>query len=74
MAEVAAEKAERRILVAVDESDESVYALTWCLSNLVSPNFNDTLFLVYAKNPPTVYTGLDGTGRRQPYYWSEGIL
>lgn len=75
MAEAAAaEKAERRILVAVDESEESMYALTWCLNNLVSPNFDDTLFLVYAKRPPAVYTGLDGTGRRDPLKLSLSIL
>ncbi|KAK4802973.1 hypothetical protein SAY86_001176 [Trapa natans] len=71
MAETAAEeKAERRIVVAVDEGEESTYALTWCLTNLVSSNFKDTLFLVYARSAPTVYTGLDGTG----YMFSSDIV
>ncbi|KAG9138714.1 hypothetical protein Leryth_021023 [Lithospermum erythrorhizon] len=36
MAEVVVERPERRILVAVDESEESSYALSWCLENIVS--------------------------------------
>ncbi|XP_031388535.1 universal stress protein A-like protein isoform X2 [Punica granatum] len=63
-------KEERRIVVAVDESEESMYALTWCLKNLVSSNFNDTLFLVYANNPPPVYTAVDGSG----YLFSSDII
>ncbi|KAK4761475.1 hypothetical protein SAY87_029359 [Trapa incisa] len=53
---------ERKIVVAVDESEESTYALTWCLTNLISSNFKDTLFLVHARSPPALYTGLDGSG------------
>ncbi|XP_028114594.1 uncharacterized protein LOC114312557 [Camellia sinensis] len=55
---------ERKILVAVDEGQESMYALSWCLNNiLVSHNSKDTLILLYAKPPRPVYTGIDGTGR-----------
>ena len=40
---------ERRVLVAVDEGDESMYALSWCLNNLVFSK--NTLILLYV-NPP----------------------
>lgn len=54
---------ERRILVAVDEGEESLYALTWCLNNVITQNSKDTLILLYAKPPRYVYTALDGTGK-----------
>ncbi|XP_028792900.1 universal stress protein A-like protein isoform X1 [Neltuma alba] len=53
---------ERRILVAVDEGEESMYALSWCLHNLVFPNSNDTLILLHCKPSRLVYPALDGTG------------
>ncbi|GMH02318.1 hypothetical protein Nepgr_004157 [Nepenthes gracilis] len=55
---------ERKIVVAVDESEESMYALSWCLKNLVSDqNPNSTvLFLLYVKPPPPVYSALDFSG------------
>ncbi|CAN6467875.1 unnamed protein product [Victoria cruziana] len=56
---------ERRIVVAVDESEQSMYALSWCLDNLVcdseSGSTKDTLILAFARPPRTVYTALDGT-------------
>ena len=52
---------ERRILVAVDESEESMYALSWCLTNLLSLN-TTTLLLLYVKPPPPAYSSLDATG------------
>lgn len=64
MAEQVAQK-ERRILVAVDEGEESMYALSWCINNLVFQNSNDTLILLYSKPPRAVYTALDGTGNIQ---------
>ncbi|XP_022720139.1 universal stress protein PHOS32-like [Durio zibethinus] len=60
----------RKILVAVDEGEESMYALSWCLKNVVSPNSKDTLILLYAKPPRAVYSALDGTG----YLFSADIL
>lgn len=57
----AAEK-ERKILVAVDEGEESCYALTWCLANVVNQNSKDTLILLYARPPRAVYSTLDGSG------------
>lgn len=53
---------ERKILVAVDEGEESIYALTWCLTNVISPNSKDTLILLHAQAPRAAYTALDGTG------------
>ncbi|CAK9139114.1 unnamed protein product [Ilex paraguariensis] len=61
---------ERKILVAVDEGEESTYALSWCLKNVVTENSKDILILLYAIPPRAVYTGLDGTG----YLFSSDIL
>ncbi|XP_057508225.1 universal stress protein PHOS32-like [Actinidia eriantha] len=54
---------ERRILVAVDESEESMYALSWCLNDLLSlhNNTNTTVLLLYVKPPPPAYSSLDAT-------------
>ncbi|KAK7397123.1 hypothetical protein VNO78_18290 [Psophocarpus tetragonolobus] len=54
---------ERRVLVAVDEGEESMYALSWTLSNVIVQNSSDTLILLYVKPPHAVYTPLDATGR-----------
>ncbi|KAL7200349.1 hypothetical protein ACSBR1_032304 [Camellia fascicularis] len=57
---------ERRIVVAVDESEESMYALSWCLRNLLSQNTKGsttTLVLLYVKPPLPVYSSLDATGQ-----------
>ncbi|MEI4850564.1 universal stress protein, partial [Klebsiella pneumoniae] len=51
---------ERKILVAVDEGEESSYALSWCLENIV--NSKDTLILLYAKPPRPINPSVDGTG------------
>ncbi|CAI9781720.1 unnamed protein product [Fraxinus pennsylvanica] len=51
----------RKILLAVDEGDESMYALTWCLKNVISENSKDTLILCYAKPPRAVHTAMEGT-------------
>ena len=60
MAEEAAN--ERRVLVAVDEGDESMCALSWCLKNLVFQNSKDTLILLYVKPPRGGYTPFESTG------------
>lgn len=52
----------RTILVAVDESEQSMYALTWCLHNLPAQHKNCTLVLLYVKPPPLVYSSLDPAG------------
>ncbi|KAK7337691.1 hypothetical protein VNO77_18276 [Canavalia gladiata] len=54
---------QRRVLVAVDESEESMYALSWSLKNIVFQNSTDTLILLYVKPPHAVYSPLDATGR-----------
>ncbi|XP_077218464.1 universal stress protein PHOS32-like [Tasmannia lanceolata] len=68
MADVEAK--ERRILVAVDEGEESMDALLWCVKNVISEDSQDTLILLYVKPPRVVYTALDGTG----YLFSSDIL
>ncbi|KAL3349772.1 hypothetical protein AABB24_022707 [Solanum stoloniferum] len=68
MVDVAAK--ERKILVAVDESEESSYALSWCIENIITGNSNDTLILLYSIPPRAVYSTLDGTG----YLFSSDIL
>lgn len=57
------EKNERKIMVAVDESQESMYALSWCINNLISDtnNRNNKLVLLYVKPPSAVYS-LDAAG------------
>lgn len=59
---MAEEEEERRILVAVDEGEESMYALSWCLKNLSFQNSKDTLILLYVKPPRVTYSAFDGTG------------
>ncbi|XP_003558090.1 universal stress protein PHOS32 isoform X3 [Brachypodium distachyon] len=49
----------RRILVAVDEGDESVHALRWCLANFAAPG--DTVVLLYVRPPPPTYSLLDAS-------------
>ncbi|KAJ3676079.1 hypothetical protein LUZ60_003491 [Juncus effusus] len=60
------EKEGRLIMVAVDESEESFYALSWCLKYIIAPdsdgNYEDTLILVHARRPRPVYSSMDGTG------------
>ncbi|XP_019242762.1 PREDICTED: universal stress protein A-like protein isoform X2 [Nicotiana attenuata] len=69
MADVAAKA--RKILVAVDESEESTYALSWCIENIFTGgNTNDALILLYSIAPRAVYSSLDGTG----YLFSSDIL
>lgn len=62
---------DRRIVVAVDESEESMYALSWCLTNLLSQEAaktnnnitNNTIVLLYVKPPPPAYSSMDPTGQ-----------
>ncbi|KAF7142997.1 hypothetical protein RHSIM_Rhsim05G0133000 [Rhododendron simsii] len=64
------ETKERKILVAVDEGEESSYALSWCLNNIVAENSKDTLILLYSKQPPPLYPAMDGTG----YVFSTDVI
>ncbi|CAN6582019.1 unnamed protein product [Malus baccata var. baccata] len=50
---------ERRIFVAIDEGDESMYALSWCLKNIVAQNSKYTLILLYAKSPRATWTTME---------------
>ncbi|KAF5739992.1 USP-like protein isoform 1 [Tripterygium wilfordii] len=68
MADVAGK--ERRIVVTVDESEESRHALSWCLENVISSNSKDTLLLLYVQPPRAVYTAMDGSG----YLFSADIM
>ncbi|XP_050940629.1 universal stress protein A-like protein isoform X2 [Cucumis melo] len=61
---------ERKIVVAVDEGEESLYALSWCLKNVIFENSKDTLILLYARPPRPIYTAMDGTG----YLFSADIM
>ncbi|XP_075511066.1 universal stress protein PHOS34-like [Primulina tabacum] len=66
-----AEERGRKILVAVDEGDESAYALSWCLKNfLCDRNPKDTIVLLYAKPGRVVYTSMDATG----YLFSPDVI
>ncbi|EOX95243.1 hypothetical protein QUC31_004941 [Theobroma cacao] len=63
-------KKECKIVVAVDESEESMYALSWCLGNLFSQNTTNTLVLLYVKPPPPVYSSFDAAG----YVFSSDVI
>lgn len=52
---------ERRIVVAVDEGEESVYALQWFLRNQISDNIKYTLVLIYVM-PPLPVCSMYGSG------------
>lgn len=61
----------RRVVVAVDESEESMHALSWCLSNVVSAAKAakappPAVVLVHARTPRTLYyPAIDGAGEFQ---------
>ncbi|CAN6289686.1 unnamed protein product [Urochloa humidicola] len=59
----------RRILVAVDEGDESVQALRWCLSTFAAAARGDTVILLYVRPAPPTYSVLDASG----YLFSEEV-
>ncbi|MQM11153.1 hypothetical protein Taro_044063 [Colocasia esculenta] len=61
---------ERRITVAVDESEESMYALGWCLRNVLTKKARNMIILLYVPPPPPVYSTLDGTG----YLFSDDVI
>uniref|UniRef100_A0A0D9V043 UspA domain-containing protein n=1 Tax=Leersia perrieri TaxID=77586 RepID=A0A0D9V043_9ORYZ len=55
----------RRVVVAVDESEESMHALSWCLANVLSSSSSgagDTLVLLHARRPRPVYAAMDSSG------------
>ncbi|KMZ67127.1 Universal stress protein A-like protein [Zostera marina] len=59
----------RKILVAVDEGEESIHALSWCLKNVVSSG-KITVIVLYVMPHRTVYAPMDGTG----YLFSDEIV
>lgn len=58
---------ERRVVVAVDESEESMHALSWCLNNLFSHDTNNTLVLLYVKPPLPVHSSFDAAGQNSHF-------
>lgn len=64
---------ERKIVVAIDESKESMHALSWCLTNLLVPqnsNSKPTLVLLYVKPPSPIYSSFDAVG----YMFSNDVV
>ncbi|KMT13834.1 hypothetical protein BVRB_4g076790 [Beta vulgaris subsp. vulgaris] len=51
----------RKIVVAVDESEESMYALSWCLNNIIVRHPEDSFVILHAKRPTVVYSGFDNS-------------
>ncbi|KHN43465.1 Universal stress protein A-like protein [Glycine soja] len=43
-------------MVGVDESEESMFALSWCITNLIADTPNVKLVLLYVKPPPPVHS------------------
>ncbi|CAL4939045.1 unnamed protein product [Urochloa decumbens] len=62
----------RRILVAVDEGDESVHALRWCLSTFAAAARGDTVILLYVRPAPPTYSVLDASAA-VGYLFSEEV-
>ncbi|CAN6300819.1 unnamed protein product [Urochloa humidicola] len=73
---VGASSPPRRVVVAVDESEESMHALSWCLSNVVSAAKAaaappPAVVLVHARSPrPFYYPAVDGTG----YFLTQQVM
>lgn len=69
---VASQRARRKILIAVDESDESMFALSWAVDNLILPcphhsssssgKCSDVIVLLHVQNHPQVLVGPAGPG------------
>ncbi|KAJ7977648.1 Universal stress protein A [Quillaja saponaria] len=64
------ERKERKIVVAVDESEESMYALSWCISNLIADATKNKVVLLYVKPPPPIYSSFDAAG----YIFSRDVI
>ena len=57
------------MLVAVDESDHSFYALEWTLDHFFPPNENHSfqLIVIHARVSPSLYVGMGGIGKANPF-------
>ncbi|KAJ7537974.1 hypothetical protein O6H91_11G030100 [Diphasiastrum complanatum] len=53
-----AEIKRKKVVIAVDESDESIYALRWALEHTVQPT--DEVVLLHVQPPPQLYAGGGG--------------
>ncbi|KAH9615884.1 hypothetical protein KSS87_019901 [Heliosperma pusillum] len=65
------------MLVAIDESEQSLYALEWCLEHFITPfipNQPFNLFLLHAKPTPSSAIGLGGPGAAEILPMIEGDL
>eukprot|EP01018_Ginkgo_biloba_P017548 Gb_37409 [translate_table: standard] len=56
----------RVILAAVDDSQESMYALEWALNNFINGAMQDRLILVHAQRNPATYVYASSTGFTVP--------
>ncbi|KAL9234953.1 hypothetical protein vseg_009763 [Gypsophila vaccaria] len=63
MANVGDVEKSRKIVVAIDETEESMYALSWCLENIIlqhpTNTSHDRLVILHAKRPVVVFQGFD---------------
>ncbi|KAH9611318.1 hypothetical protein KSS87_008506 [Heliosperma pusillum] len=53
----------KKIMVAIDESEESMFALSWCLKNIIvtNPSSLYQLIILHAKRPVLVYNEFDNS-------------
>lgn len=58
-------KRDSKIVVAVDESEESMFALSWCLKTLFAEDTNSTLILLYVKPQSPVHSTYDAAGSKK---------
>ncbi|KAH9306974.1 hypothetical protein KI387_011378 [Taxus chinensis] len=54
------ERVGRRIMVAVDESEESMYALQWAVDNLVNKKEHEQIIIMHAEAPAVSKLALAG--------------
>ncbi|GLJ09326.1 hypothetical protein SUGI_0106670 [Cryptomeria japonica] len=62
MADIESIHKQRKIMVGVDESEESMNALSWALDFFCIGNAKDSLILLHAQPPPGDYSNMDSTG------------
>lgn len=52
----------KRIMVAVDDSEESMYALQWALDNLLTHKHEQHVIIMHAEAPPSSKVAMGGQG------------